>query len=298
MLARLLQITILAAFAAATAWVAWCLLTGRPAWWAPSGVLAGGSGHALVLGGEMLLMVRARRNDPTPPASLAELLRAWWGEVRAAPRTFCWRQPFRSRSWPDHLPPDASGRRGLVLVHGFVCNRGLWNGWYPRLQTLGVPYVAVNLEPVFGSIDQYVHVIEAAIARVEQATGLPPVLAGHSMGGLALRRWWVEPGNATRVHRLVTIGSPHHGTWLARAAFSPNGRQMRQGSAWQRELASREPEGRHARTTCFYGHCDNIVFPPSTATLPDADNRLLRAVAHVDMVDRPEPFEEVVRWLS
>ena len=38
-------------------------------------------------------------------------------------------------------------------------------------------------------------------------------------------------------------------------------------------LAAREPAQRFERFTCFYGHCDNIVFPASTATLPGADNR-------------------------
>jgi triacylglycerol esterase/lipase EstA (alpha/beta hydrolase family) len=100
------------------------------------------------------------------------------------------------------------------------------------------------------------------------------------------------------VHHAITIGTPHHGTWLARFAMSRNSRQMRQQSAWLKNLAQREPSGRAQRFTCFYSHCDNIVFPPSTATLPGADNRHLAGMAHVHMVDCPEPFEEVMRWLT
>ena len=41
------------------------------------------------------------------------------GDVyKRQPQVFCWRQPFFSQRWPDHLPADAQGRRGVLLVHG------------------------------------------------------------------------------------------------------------------------------------------------------------------------------------
>jgi triacylglycerol esterase/lipase EstA (alpha/beta hydrolase family) len=118
------------------------------------------------------------------------------------------------------------------------------------------------------------------------------------MGGLALRRWWAEPGNDTRVRHAITLGTPHHGTWLARFAMTLNARQMQQLSRWLQTLAAREPISRAERITCFYSHCDNIVFPASTATLVGADNRHIPGVAHVHMADRPEPWAELQRWLQ
>jgi triacylglycerol lipase len=73
---------------------------------------------------------------------------------------------------------------------------------------------------------------------------------------------------------------------------------MQRFSAWQQTLVVREPPGRWARFTCFYSHCDNIVFPPSSATLPGADNRHITGTAHVHLADRPEPWQELQRWLS
>ena len=45
---------------------------------------------------------------------------------------------------------------------------------------------------------------------------------------------------------------------------------------------------------CWYTNCDNIVFPPSTATLPGADNRLVRGVAHVQLAFVPEVIERTL----
>jgi triacylglycerol lipase len=254
--------------------------------------------YASTLAFEFCLLRWTRGTDPSPELKLLQIVRAWWGEVLHGPLVFGWRQPFFGQRWPDLLPADAHGRRGLLLVHGFFCNRGLWNAWLARLTAQGVPFVAVTLEPPFGSIDIYAPTINHAIDQLRQCTGLPPVVVAHSMGGLAVRRAQAYEGDSARIHRLITLGTPHHGTWLARMAFSLNGRQMRQKSAWLQALATQEAAIQVGPCTCFYSHCDNIVFPPSAATLPGADNRHLTAVAHVHMVDHAQPWVEVQRWLA
>jgi triacylglycerol lipase len=297
MVARLQRFITLGLLALALLWgvLAWC--AGHVVW-ALSGAMVIALGYALALAFEFLLMRMAHGDDPTPRATAAQLLSAWWGELWSAPLVFCWRQPFRSKRWPDHLPREAQGRRGVLLVHGFFCNRGVWNLWLERLHARGVPCIAINLEPVFGAIDDYVGIIDAAIGRLERASGLPPLIVAHSMGGLAVRRWLIEGGNGARVLHVFTVATPHHGTWLARFALTANCRQMQQGSAWLRALAAREPPLQYVRLTCFYSHCDNIVFPPSTATLTGADNRFLPGTAHVHMVSRPEPWQAVLTMLD
>ncbi|RZJ02865.1 MAG: alpha/beta fold hydrolase, partial [Rubrivivax sp.] len=207
----------------------------------------------------------------------------WWGEIWTTPAIFCWRQPFRSNAEPDYLPADGEGRRGVVLVHGFVCNRGFWTPWLRRLRAAGHPFVAVNLEPVFGEISDYVAIVDSAVRRVQQATGLPPVLICHSMGGLAVRAWLAQANDDTRAAHIITIGSPHRGTWLGHFSHSPNARQMVLDCDWLCRLGERETPERCSRFTCWYSTCDNIVFPTSTATLAGADNRLLQGPAHVHM---------------
>jgi triacylglycerol lipase len=302
MLARLQQATTLALIAAALGWAGYFGATGRPMLAALGGTLIL-SGYAFFLALEFLFLVLVRSgasgSDAPPPASAKQLLHAWWGEVTSAPRVFCWRQPFRAHAEPDHVgAAKGSAQRGVVLVHGFVCNRGLWTPWLTRLRARGVPFVAVNLEPVFGSIEHYPKTIDAAVRQLERSTGQAPVVVAHSMGGLAVRAWLDRVQSDQRLHRVVTLGTPHHGTWLARFAFLPNARQMRIGNPWLRALAAREPADRYRRFTCFYSHCDNIVFPARTATLPGADNRHLEATAHVHMLSSPRVWAEVEHWLD
>lgn len=296
MLARLQQAITLSLLALAVGWAAWFGQQGRWAW-AFGGALLILFGYAIFLAIEFVLLAFVHGDDPAPRASPAQLLRAWWGEVLSAPRVFCWRQPFRSRAEPDHLPADARGRLGVVLVHGFVCNRGFWNPWMRRLRVAGVPFVAVNLEPVFGRIDDYAPIVAQAVERVRSATGRAPLVVAHSMGGLAVRRWLARCDQSDAVEHVFTIGSPHHGTWLARFGHTPNGMQMRRANDWLAGLC-RDERAPYARFTCFYSHCDNIVFPPSTATLPGADNRHVAGSAHVHLAFQPEVFEAVWSRLS
>lgn len=296
MLARLLQGVVLGLIALALGGAAWWWWQGRPgvalAW-----LLFVLGFHAWVMVLEFALLRRAHGDDPAPRASAAQLFHAWWHEALAAPVVFGWRQPFRSRAVPDHLPADAQGRRGVLLVHGFVCNRGLWNPWMRQLRAQGTPFVAVNLEPVFGSIDANLPSLEAAVRRLEAATGLPPVAVGHSMGGLALRAWLAASGSPDRLHHVITLGTPHQGTWLARFAITRNSRQMQRMSQWLQALEQREPQGHSARYTCFYSHCDNIVFPPSCATLPGADNRHVPGYAHVHLASYVGWWQTLQTWL-
>ena len=142
----------------------------------------------LILGMQCLWSAQSNRDDPSPPASLGQWLLAWLAEAWVAGLVFSWWQPFRRLAIADGLHPTP-GRRGMVLVHGFFCNRAFWTRWMQRLAAQGRVFVAVDLEPAYGTINNYGLLVERAVQQVELATGLPPVIVGHSMGGLAIRAW-------------------------------------------------------------------------------------------------------------
>ena len=286
--ARWQKILVLGWLLASAAWLAWA--------WPRSLALALG-GWAIAastslawLGLQFVLMRRINRRDATPAAGRWALLRAWWLEALTCTWVFGWLQPFAHRQQPDWLPPTPTGQRGVVLVHGFLCNRGVWLPWLPELRARGHAYVALTLEPAFGSVDDYVAAIDTAMRQVQAATGLPPVLVGHSMGGLASRAWLrtLAQPPAQRVHRILTLGTPHHGTWPARFSHTTNGMQMRLDSPWLQALAASEGAAQRALFSCWYSDCDNIVYPTRSATLDGADNHLLQGLGHVHMVYAPQ----------
>lgn len=293
--AALQQLTVGTLLLAALAFAAWA----HPRW-GPAALV--GSAAILLLSAWVLalefgLLALVGRADPAPRPGALMLVRAWWHESLAFHRVFGWRQPFRWWCEPDHVPGDAAGRTGVVFVHGFGCNRGFWAPWMRRLRGQGRPFIALNLEPAFGSIDDYAPQIEQAVQAMQAATGRAPVLICHSMGGLAARAWLRTRGEgACGVAGIATLGTPHQGTWLARFSGMTNGRQMRQASPWLTALACRAVERHHPLFLCWYSNCDNIVFPPSTATLPGADNRLMPGVGHVELAFVPRVIDETLAF--
>jgi triacylglycerol lipase len=300
-LARLQQVMVLSACVLSGLWVWW--MAPHSAGWTWAGLVLVFLGYALVLAVEMVAAAMVNRDDTAPPATATQWISAWWQEVRVAPMVFAWRQPFFWRSLPDSTDAAEVTRPAVVLIHGFVCNRGFWLPWMQSLRARDMPYVSVNLEPIFGSIDEYVPLIDAAVSRATALSGLPPSLICHSMGGLAARAWLASAsGAAARVDRIITIGTPHRGTWLARFSHLSNGRQMRHDCDWQQDLQAREltlhPVRNADRFTCWYSNTDNVVFPASTATLPGADNRHVPGSAHVALAFHPRVMDESLELVA
>lgn len=212
----------------------------------------------------------------------AASLRAWSAEIVASLRTFFWAQ-IRHGAAP--LPSAANGARTpVLLVHGYLCNRGIWHPFARWLAARGHPVESVNLEPVFGTIDDYVPIVAEAVRRFRERTGHDRIaIVGHSMGGVVARAYLASEG-AGSVCAVVTIGSPHAGTWLARLGYGHNVGQMLPGSAWLGALGARETLATGALFTTIWSPHDNIVMPQQASQrLPGATSIAVPGRGHLQL---------------
>lgn len=221
----------------------------------------------------------------------------WWqsvaGEFKAGLRVFVLQQPW---TWgtPTLLAATASPKRmPVVLVHGYMCNHRIWDDVAKALRAQGHDLIAVNLEPLFGSIDDYAPVIEAAVKALLEHTGHQQVaLVGHSMGGLAIRAWMRAHGTQ-RVARVITLGTPHAGTRLARGSPTLNARQMVWNSAWLTALAASENPPTRDLIRIAITPQDNIVCPQRLQTLAGIQATVFEGIGHLQMCVHPP----VIAWL-
>ena len=221
------------------------------------------------------------------PTGLLRFVRVWRAEWYAALTIFAIRQPGRAHSPGIVLPaePVAGGGENVpvLLVHGYICNHRVWDVVIPALRRSGHAVLALDLEPLFTGIDNYVGQVEAAVQSLRASTGRDQVaLVGHSMGGLVIRAWMRAYGTE-HVKRVVTLGSPHHGTQLAVLSWTPNGSQMRWKSEWLAQLAEQETPETRSLIQIALSDSDNIVFPQNDQTLEGSAVTVFSDLGHLEL---------------
>jgi len=227
-----------------------------------------------------------RRRAGVPAIGVFRVLRGIAGEWFAVFVLFGLFQPF-DRWWmgADTIKP-AGGRRSVVLlVHGYVCNRGQWWWMRRRLQAGGFAVATLNLEPPLADIDHFADMLHRRIEVLLAETGIERVaLVAHSMGGLVSRAYLRRYGSA-RVSTLITLASPHGGTVLAYLGPGRDARQMQPGSDWLRHLADQESFG--VPVLSLGAGLDEIVVPQANSRLAGTRNETFSTLGHLSMLFSP-----------
>ncbi|MBL8525394.1 MAG: alpha/beta fold hydrolase [Betaproteobacteria bacterium] len=241
------------------------------------------------------LMAAAIRFKDRRSLPLGNSLAALASELSARAISFNWSQAFVG--WAMGMEPQG-GRAGppILLVHGFFSNRGMWWRFRKRLAAAGLgPIYAVTLDPPTASIDLMAEQLSRRIDEICRATGAERiVVVAHSMGGLITRAYMTRRGGAS-ILKLITLGSPHHGTKLAAFGIGTCAGQMKWQSPWLTTLAQKEAVAPHGvPTLSIYTVNDDLVYPPESSALPWAENVPVSAVGHVGLLFSDSVAERVI----
>ena len=226
----------------------------------------------------------------------------WWrsigGEFIAMSRAYLLLQPWAKAPPVVGLASGSSAGIPVLLVHGYLCNHRIWEAMAERLRSAGHPVLAVDLEPLFTSIDAYARSIEHAVNELCRQTGAEKVaLIGHSMGGLAIRAWMRAHGSH-RVARVITLGTPHAGTQITFPFQTMNGTQMGWHSDWLAQLTKSESTATRSLMRIGLTPQDHIVYPQREQVLEGVPVTAFGGLGHLELCFNPGVLAWVLQQLQ
>lgn len=196
----------------------------------------------------------------------------------------------------EALPDD--GFPPVVFVHGLGGNAGqflpmrLFFRAMKRTRTW-----AVELPPNC-TVEVLSGVLADTLTAVADANGCTELdVVAHSLGGLVARATLLElerRGSPVRVRSLVTLGTPHTGSHLARYANTTTTNDLRPGSPVLQRLEAQLPwRGPPAqpRLVAFWSRADIIILPAEMSLVEGAENVELEGLSHNGLLLSPVAWE-------
>lgn len=211
---------------------------------------------------------------------------------------YSWAQPVL---WWWLRRAQAKQNRGdgvvLVLIHGFVCNAGMWGKMCRHLRAKGFSRVhTVDLDPFYLSMQHSLAEFKSKLTAIlERYDAKEAILIGHSMGGVLARVFQYH--HPELVHAAISIGAPHAGTDLARLVSSIEKGPLRPDSAWLAQFTAalaaeraekyRVESGKSLFSLNIWSDSDNIVFPQGNAQLTGVEEVKLNGLGHLELAFAP-----------
>ena len=208
------------------------------------------------------------------------------------PGTPSWEAPLDENSLraQTHLALDpALAATPVILVHGYIHNRSAFLAMSRQLKRSGFRYVdAFNYNALTDGIPDAAARLGAEVERVLAATGASRVMiVGHSMGGMVARYYVQELGGEDTVDTVVTLGTPHQGTYSAYVGLGKATAQLRPGSPMLQQLQASARPG-PVRWIAYWSDLDAFVTPIGHARLEHpalaAHNVRVRDTGHLSLL--------------
>ncbi|MEO7061627.1 MAG: hypothetical protein ABI083_18045 [Lapillicoccus sp.] len=187
--------------------------------------------------------------------------------------------------------PDQSRPGPVLLVPGYGGSEQSLVPLAAALRAAGRDVTVVALpDRALGDLDVQAQALGSAVAAARDRTGAPSVdLVGYSAGGIVARLWVTEGGGSSVTRRLVTLGSPHHGTEIAALGTVVSGtcptacQQLAPDSSVLARLGSEAlPSG--VVLLSLWSTSDDVVLPPSSAVIAGVPSPSLQSICPTSTV--------------
>lgn len=240
-----------------------------------------------------LVRSRRARAAASSPLGVAGGARLLLNELRALLGIYTWGTLMQPRLAPSDPAKVVPGVLPVLFVHGVLSNGGIWHRALAALERRGmVNLFTVNLDPPLAGVDRLAEQLARRVEQVCRAAAAERVIVvGHSLGGLVARTWIVRHGGAARTAKLVTLGSPHRGSMLARGLGVRWALDVLCGSRWLEELAAAEARAVRVPTTSIFSWHDELIAPQDSSRLEGARNVALEHLGHIELVASPQVLE-------
>jgi pimeloyl-ACP methyl ester carboxylesterase len=207
---------------------------------------------------------------------------------------------LRPFGWLPARPPSAKQESlpPVILLHGLFQNRSSLFWLQHRLHSAGYRQIISINTPPWKDLETLTEKLAKKVDEMRIRFKVDKViLVGHSMGGIIARNYVQNRGGAANVERIVTLGSPHHGSKLAPFALSPIGKTLLPGSEFIRRFNSAAwPQG--TPIVSIYTRYDNIVMPAELARMDGAGSVELDGMGHTALLFHPRSLQAVIEALK
>lgn len=194
--------------------------------------------------------------------------------------------------------PGLDGEEPVILVHGLFHNSSAWMLFKRCLKREGYGNTSVYGYNSFTRT--YADLVHELTLKMEQVLKANPgkkiALVGHSLGGLIIRGAIADERFKGRLAAVVTLGTPHQGSELARLGIGRLARQLCPTDPIFEQLAAQKPVEGVAKLS-LHTPLDNMVFPTRLLEIAEPgwqQECLQPSVSHQGMVYDRAIFERVL----
>lgn len=180
-------------------------------------------------------------------------------------------ESLRTQSQPQ-TQASVSKPIPVLLVPGYA--EPSWYfmyGIYRDLKKAGYAVDGINLFPNFASAEEQALKVKAKAEAMMKAAGSSKIhLVVHSFGGLISRHYIQNLGGSAVIDQLVTIATPHLGTYAAYLGPGESAVQLRPDSEFLKKLNAQGFAYPPVKYTSIWSNLDEIVLPPKHSIMPDS----------------------------